>query len=93
MTVVENLEPPIDADEAVRQAVRDVLKMTPPRVVNFDRASGTFTVYAGMLFKDAIFKTKMEVTSNGLIQILEHEMALGGLNEAEANKTETASLQ
>lgn len=81
MTVVEKLDPPADATEEVKAAVKEVLKMTPPRVTNFDRTTGTFTVYAGMLFKDCIFKTKMEVGSNGLIQIVDHELAIGGLGE------------
>jgi hypothetical protein len=92
MTVVENLEPPPDAGEDVKKMVKEVLKMTPPRVAAFDRASGTFTVYAAMLFKDCVFKTKMEVSSNGLIQIVEHELALGGLTPEESQKTATAKL-
>jgi hypothetical protein len=92
MTVVENLDPPPDASADVKNMVKEVLKMTPPRVSGFDRASGTFTVYAAMLFKDCVFKTKMEVSSNGLIQIVEHELALGGLTPDEAQKTATSSL-
>jgi hypothetical protein len=34
----------------------------------------------------------MEVSSNGLIQIVEHELALGGLTPDEAQKTATSSL-
>ncbi|MDX1922618.1 MAG: hypothetical protein SFW65_05785 [Alphaproteobacteria bacterium] len=90
MTVVENLDPPADADEEVKKRVKEVLRMTPPKVVNYDRASGTFTVYAGMLFKDCIFKTKMEVGSNGLIQIVDHELAIGALND-QAQAPEAAS--
>lgn len=92
MTIVENLEPPPKADAEVKKVVADVLTMTPPRVANFDRASGTFTVYAAMLFKDCIFKTKIEVSHTGLIQIIEHELAIGGLNQDEAQGTSTASL-
>ncbi len=92
MTVVENLEPPPDAAEDVKKMVKEVLKMTPPKVSNYDRASGTFTVYAAMLFKDCVFKTKMEVSSNGLIQIVEHELALGGLTPEESQKTATSTL-
>ncbi len=92
MTVVENLDTPPDAAEDVRQAIKDIMKMTPPRVTNVDRTTGTFTVYAGMLFKDCIFKTKMEVSSNGLIQILDHELAIGGLNDGEKSSTASASL-
>jgi hypothetical protein len=84
MTVVENLEPPPQSDEETRKVVKEVLRMTPPRVSGFDQASGTFTVYAAMLFKDCIFKTKMEVSGNGLIQIVDHELAIGGLNEKES---------
>lgn len=93
MTVVENLDPPPDADEEVKKVVKEVLRMTPPKVVNFDRASGTFTVYAGMLFKDCIFKTKMEVGSNGLIQIVDHELAIGGLNEQESKGASTSGIR
>lgn len=93
MTVVENLEPPPKADAEVKKVVAEVLKMTPPRVANYDRASGTFTVYAAMLFKDCIFKTKMEVSSHGLIQIVDHELAIGGLNQDEAQGTSTAALE
>ncbi|HVY13267.1 MAG TPA: hypothetical protein VHB73_06870, partial [Alphaproteobacteria bacterium] len=92
MTVVENLEPPPGAPEDVKKMVKEVLKMTPPKVSNYDRASGTFTVYAAMLFKDCVFKTKMEVSSNGLIQIVEHELALGGLTPEETEKTATSTL-
>jgi len=63
-----------------------------PKVSNFDRASGTFTVYAAMLFKDCVFKTKMEVSSNGLIQIVEHELALGGLTPEESKKAAATGL-
>ncbi len=92
MTVVENLEPPPDAADDVKKMVKEVLKMTPPRVAGYDRASGTFTVYAAMLFKDCVFKTKMEVAGNGLIQIVEHELALGGLTPEESKKTATSAL-
>jgi hypothetical protein len=93
MTVVENLEPPKDADADTRQTVREVLKMAPPKVVNFDKASGTFTVYAAMLFKDCIFKTKMEVSSGGLIQIVDHELAIGGLDEEKPQGAATSTIR
>jgi len=79
MTVVEHLDAPPNATAQTRKSLQEVLQMVPPRVANYDSVTGTFTVYAGMLFKDCVFKTKLEVGSNGLIQIIDHEMALGGV--------------
>jgi hypothetical protein len=91
MTVVELLEAPEDATEEVKAAVADILKMCPPRVVGRTPTMG-FVVYAGMLFKDCVFKTRMTVSQTGLIRIVDHELALGGLNEDEANAVKLASI-
>ena len=80
MTVIERLEPQAQegASEDEIKEMEALLDYAPPKVLNID-AHNTFTLGAAMLFKDCIFKTKIEVTSNGFIRITEHELAVGGL--------------
>ncbi|QQR69056.1 MAG: hypothetical protein IPI58_09600 [Alphaproteobacteria bacterium] len=97
MAVVEKLEdmtPEKAAQEAADQGaspqeqekmaerVRTVQGICPPRVLNIE-SNGIYTVAAAMLFQNCIFRTKMEITTQGLIRITEHDMMIGGMDSAD----------
>lgn len=80
MTVVENLDPPERIEPAVYFRVEALRRFMPPKIVG-RTVGGGYVVKAGMLFKDCIFLTKMNVGRNGFIEIVDHELMLGSLSE------------
>jgi hypothetical protein len=75
MTIIESLDPQ-NVDKPEDEAA--LKELAPPRLIGMTD-KGAYEVQAAMLFKDCIFKTKIEVSKSGFLQITHHELAVGGL--------------
>ncbi len=79
MAVIDRLESPdpATATDEEREVLEKLRDHAPP-VLTSEDANG-YHLNAAMLFKDCIFKCKVTVAHNGMVQVTEHELAVGGL--------------
>jgi hypothetical protein len=81
MTLIERLEAQ-DTDPESIAMLEAVKHLAPPRLLESAGRDGRYKVEGAMLFKDAVFRTVIEVTTGGLVQITEHEVVFGGMDPA-----------
>ena len=66
------VEPPVQGRKVMQE-------MLSPVTLESRDAEGTYTLSAFMVFKDALFRTKIHVQKDGLVMMSEEELAVEGM--------------